>query len=459
MPRTSVLRHLHGVAAWRHEPQLRRRLANIGHVFTGNLAGSGIALLAVAVSARTLGPRDYGILALTITFARAVERLVSFQSWQPMIRYGASLDPATDADAMRSLFKFGLVLDVAAGVAAWLVAAAALWVATAFFGWSDRAFTVTLVYCTVLLFNLTGMPTAVLRLAGRYRAAAYGQVVSAVVRLLLCLGAAAVGAGLWEFSLIWMATQILGALIFLAVGFYQLRRQGISGVLAAPLAGVTSRFPGLWQFTWSANLSLTLRSSANQLDTLMVGALAGPAGAGLYHIAKQLGKMAEQVGTQVQTVLYPDIARLWAAGRVDEFRRAVLQVEVMLAAFGLAGLLLVYVAAEPVVRLIAGVAFVPAASLLIVQMFAVVLKISGTAAHSALLAMGQAKQALTVVAISTVAFHITLLLLVPRIGPMGANIAHIVLGAIWLTGLATLLRRAFATSALPPASAISPGVS
>lgn len=443
MARVGVLaRRLKATWGWRREVELRQRLGNIGHVLSGNLVGTVIGLLSVAIAARVLGPNDYGILAITITFARAIERLVSFQSWQPMIRYGAGLDPVAHRDTLRTLFKFGLVLDIAAGIAAWAIAIAAAWMATWWFGWSPRSFEITAVFCTLLLFNLQGLPTAVLRLAGRFRAAAYGQVASAIVRLGLCIVAALYGGDLWTFAMIWMATQIFGSLIFLGVGFAQLRRQGITGVLTAPLAGVTTRFPGLWQFTWSSNLSLTLRSSANQLDTLLVGGLAGPAEAGLYHIAKQLGKMAGQIGTQVQSVLYPDIAKLWAAGAITAFRRAVVQVEVLLAIFGLAGLAVAVVVAEPVLRIFAGPAFVAAAPLLVVQMLAVVLMISGSAAHSALLAMGQARQALTVVTIGTVVFHVTLLLLVPRIGAMGANYAHVALGLIWVTGLAYLLRRA-----------------
>lgn len=442
---------LRSAYGWRRDTGLRQRLGNIGHVLSGNLAGSLIGLLAVAVSARGLGPHDYGVLALMIVFARAVERLVTFQSWQPMIRYGAGLDAEHDRPALASLFKFGLLLDIGAGIVAWLVALVALWAATRWFGWEAATFQITALYCTVLLFNLSGMPTAVLRLAGRFRMAAYGQVAGSIVRLVLCGAALAAGAGLWTFAMIWMATQIISSLTLLGVGFAQLRRQHLHGVLRAPLRGVTARFPGLWQFTWSANLSLTLRSSANQLDTLLVGALAGPAGAGLYHIAKQLGKMAQQVGTQVQAVLYPDIARLWAAGAIAEFRRAIIQVEVLLAGFGILGLIVVLLIGDWLLRLAAGAEFAGAAPLLKVQMVAVVLMISGAAAHSALMAIGQAKQVLGIVAVSTIAFHCTLLLLVPQVGAMGANIAHIVMGLIWVGGMAWLLRRALRTA--PPGAA------
>lgn len=443
----AITRNLKAGWAWRKETALRDRLVSIGHVLSGNFASMLLSLAAVALTARTLGPHDYGILAMTITFARVIERLISFQSWQPMIRYGAGLDSTRDRDTLRSLYKFGLLLDIAAGLAAWLFALAAAWAATWWFGWSQRAFELTAVYCTLLLFNLSGLPTAALRLAGRFRSAAYGQVISAIVRLGLCAAAAFAGGDLLSFAMIWMVTQVLGSLIFLGVGFAQLRKQGITDILSASLNGVSKSFPGLWQFTWSSNLSLTLRSSANQLDTLIVGALVGPAQAGLYHIAKQLGKMASQIGTQTQAVLYPDITRQWAAGKIDAFRRSVIQVEVLLGAFGIVGLAISVVLAEPALRIFAGPEFAAAAPLLIVQMLAVALTISGAAMHSALLAMGRVRQTLNIMLFGTIAFHLTLLLMVPRIGAMGANVAHVVLGLIWMVGLGISFRRGLRAAA------------
>lgn len=428
--------------AWRADGQLRQRLANIGHLLVGNYSGALIALLAVALTARALGPALYGMLALTIAFTRAVERIVSFQSWQPIIKYAAALDGTDQADELKTLLKFGLLLDIGAAMTGWLIAVLAAVLGGAWLGWDQRTIHLVLIYSTVLLFNITGMPTAILRLSGRFRTVAYGQVLGATTRLILCGLAVLMGGGLLDFALIWMATQILGALVFLATAMRQLRRQGIHGMLKAPLRGVTRKFPGLWNFAITANLSLTLRSSAFQLDVLLVGALAGPAAAGLYHVAKQIGRLALQVGQQVQAVIYPDVARLWAAERLAEFRRAILQVEVILASFGLFTFVAFIFLAEPLLRWTAGPAFVDAAPLLVVQMLAMMLSLSGAGANSALLAMGRQKQTLSVVLVATIAFHATALILIPRVGPMGANIAHVVLGTIWLSGLAVLFRRA-----------------
>ena len=412
------------------EPSFGGRLRNIGHLLSGNAASAAVGLGAAALTARGLGPADYGILALTLGYTRAVERLITFQSWQPLIKYGAELQGPEHDDDRRALLKFGLVLDVVGALAAWLVALAFALLAAKWMGWSARTQLVVLIYICVLPFNLNGMATAVLRLYGRFRIAAYGPVGGGVVRLALCGVALLEHADLVVFTAIWMITQVIGALMVMLLAFRVLRANGVHGVLSAPLAGVTARFDGLWNFAWSSNLSLAMRSSANQLDILIVGALAGPAAAGLYNIAKRVGRLAEQVGTQAQAVLYPDIARLWAGGRIAEMRRVVWQVEGLLFATGAAGVAVFAVAGEPLLRLLAGKAFVGATPLLIMQMVAVTLAMTGTGARSALLAMGRQQSVLVATLIGTLGFHVTALLLIPRIGAMGANVAHTVLGTI-----------------------------
>ena len=408
----------------------RHRLVNTGHLLSGSAAGAVFGLAAAALTARALGPFDYGILALALTFVRATEKFITFQSWQPLIKYGAMLDPKAERDDLRALLKFGMMLDAAGALIAAAVAVLIVVIGAPLLGWSDQVVKVALVCCAMLPFNLTGTPTAILRIFGRFRVAAYGPAFGTAVRALLCAAGLLAGFDLVTFAAIWTVTQITGSLVLMFKAFQVLREHGVTSVLAAPIAGVTARFDGIWGFAWSTNLSLGVRSSANQLDVLIVGALAGPAAAGLYHIAKRVGKAAEQATAQIQTVLYPDVARLWAAGDTRALRRAVTQVELVVLAFGITGTLLLWITAEPLLHLTAGPQFVAAAPLLIVQMFAMTVMMMGTAARSALLAMGRQRHALHAVMLGTAAFHASAFLLIPQLGAMGANIAHIIMGLI-----------------------------
>src|SRR3546814_7334822 len=89
----------------------------------------------------------------------------------------------------------------------------------------------------------------------------------------------------------------------------ELRRQGIHNLAKARIKGINHRFPGIMGFAFSSNLSMTLSTSVQEFDVLLVGALADPASAGLYYMAKRMAKAAQQLGGQVQAVLYPDVTR------------------------------------------------------------------------------------------------------------------------------------------------------
>ena len=427
-------------ALWTREHVFRRQLADIGFLLSGNFLSAFLGLVAFMLTARALGPAGYGMLALLHAYARAIERFVSFQSWQPLIKYGADAQSGDRREDFAALMKFGLILDIVAAAAAWLIALAGAWLFSKWSGWSGETLSLICLYTTILLFTIVGMPTAVLRLFGNFRILAIVQVTSASLRLLLCAIGLWIGAGVLFFVLVWMALHILTNLSILALALVELKRQNFLGLLLKAPGGITKKYPDLWNFTWTANLSLTLRASVNELDVLLVGLLTDVSSAGLYQIAKRAGRLAQQVGAQVQAVLYPDIAKLWAKRAVDAFKRSVFRIECLLTAFGIAAFIIFLFLSEPLLRWTAGPAFAPAADLLIVQMAAVAVNLMGIALRSALLSMGAQRQILHVALMGTVAFFATMFLLTPHIGAMGANVGHLVLGSLNLVAMILLFK-------------------
>ncbi len=449
-------RRIHrSIRAMAGEDALRLRLMNIGHLLAGNFGNLVVNLGAVAIAARALGPTQYGVLALVTVFVQAIERFASFQTWQPMIRYGAELDkPGRRAD-MKALVKFLFLLDAGAATAAWLVAVLLALFGTALFDWTRETLEIALIYATALLTAINGSPVGVLRLAGRFRAAAYMRLVSMVVRLVLCVIALFQGWELKAFVIIWAGTTILGNGLLIGAAALELKRKSLLGFLREPIGKASARFDNIWRFSVLANISVTIRSTAQQFDTLLVGVFADPAMAGFYHIAKRVAKVAEQAGSQVQSVVFPEIAKHWAEGNRAEFKRIVVQTEWLLAGVGAAGFLAMLLAAEPLVTVFAGEDFAPAAPLLTVQMIAVALVLNGSTSRVALLSMGREIPILYASIASTVAFYVSAAILLPQMGAMGANLAHIILGIIWVAGLWWSFRRAYGASAAPPDGAAS----
>jgi O-antigen/teichoic acid export membrane protein len=421
-----------------------RRLIAVGHLLTGTAATLVITFISVGLVARALGPASYGILALILTLGQACERLLSFQSWQPLIRYGATLDFDGDGKDLASLFKFGLLLDLGGSVIAWAIASLLTLASHWALNVSFANVALALIFMLSLLFNLNGVATAIFRLSDRYRTVARLQVVSALIRLGFVALAFWMDAGLLSFVVVWAITQALGSLINFAAAFWLVRRRGLPNLMTAPVRGINQRFPGLWRFSWGSNISLTLWSSAQQVDTLIVGWLADPASAGLFHIAKRVSRVVQQIGSQVEAVVYPDLSRLAAAGERTKFIRLLIQTEAILALFGASCFIAVLLAGEALMRLAAGPFFARAAPLLAVQILAVALTISGAASRAGLLALGKQPAVLRTIMASTLTFYCVAPPLVLTIGAMGANIAHLLFGAVWLSGLTLHLRRALA---------------
>ena len=85
---------------WATSTVLRPRLISIGHLISGNGANAVIMAVSTIIAARTLGPAAYGTLALILTIGRVSERVLRFESWQPLIRFAAQRDVERDPRAV-----------------------------------------------------------------------------------------------------------------------------------------------------------------------------------------------------------------------------------------------------------------------------------------------------------------------------------------------------------------------
>ena len=122
------------------------------------------------------------------------------------------------------------------------------------------------------------------------------------------------GFGLAWFGAVWAGLQVLAALTTWVLAFIELRALGVRGLWRAPVRGIRQRFPDLWSFAGTTNLTSTLRNVTAEFDVLLVAALTDAGAAGLYQIARRMARFVHTAGANAQTVLYPDIARARARG-------------------------------------------------------------------------------------------------------------------------------------------------
>lgn len=414
------------------EPTLKALLASrvrwILHLLGGNVGVAIIMFGSISLAARSLGPQDFGAFVLVLAVGRVSERLLRFESWQPLVRFVAAEEASGTKEDMARLYAYGLLLDIAAALAATLVATASGLLIGEWFGLTSNQTWLVAVYAIAIACNIRGMPSAALRMGSRFLVLAYIQSISALLRLVGAFILLWQGGDLFEFVLLWTVIQMLDALVFNIAGFLSLREQGVPSPFSVSWRGLPQRFSGFLQFAFSTNLSSTLRSLTHEADTLLVGLFVGPGPAGLYFLARRIAKVAQQVGDLVQMVAYPDLARIWSDPERRNFGWIVTWIQLLFAGFGIAAFVGTWAIGKPLLVLAFGDEFAGAHVLLLAQLVAVALILHAAPSRSALLAMNRPRFVLGVAVLSTVFFFATALFALPRFGAIGANFAHIVFG-------------------------------
>lgn len=402
----------------------RSRLKSIGHLVTGNAMNALMMLASTTIAARTLGAESYGVLALILTIGRFTERVVRFESWQPLIRYAAQEEVEGDKQRLSKLFLYGLMLDVTCSLLAGGVTILAGKLLAPVLGLEEEQAMIA-VYALAIAVNIRGMSTGALRLAGNFRLLAYIQSAASTLRIIMALTALYIGADLMTFVIMWTISQMCDSLLFLFMGFRALRKLEIPNPLTASPVGLRQQFPGFLRFAFSTNLSGTMRTLTQEADTLLVGAFAGKSAAGFYHLAKRMAKASQLVGEQMQAVLYPDMARMWAKADFKAFRRTAARVQLALGVIGITILVAAVVIGEILIKFVFGQEFAETYPLLIAQLVAVVLILHAAPSRSALLAMNKPTYVLGTAIASTIVFFGVAFATMPHFGALGANFAHI----------------------------------
>ncbi|UWQ81891.1 oligosaccharide flippase family protein (plasmid) [Leisingera sp. S132] len=422
-------------------PVLRRIARNASWVLAAQILSALLGLASLAFAARALGPAGLGMLAAAQAYGWILNRLLHLEPWQSVLRFGVEAQEAGQQQRFLRLVKFSLLADLAGGG---LAGCAALAAAPAAAGWlrlGPEGGSYLMLLALALFLNLRPTGLAVLRVLDRFDLLAKADVAVAAVRLGLCAAAWAAGLGLWGFLLIALLEGLASGLAAFVLALRQLRRSGHGSLRQLPLAGLRRENPGLLRLLWNSNINVILRQSVQRLDVILLTALAGPAAAGSFHLARRLGEAAQKLGRPLNQAVYPEFARKWAAGDAAGLRRLALGLCGAVAASGLLLLALLAPVMAPLLTRLFGAEFAAAAPVVCVQMAAAALLLTGMMLGNALLSCGRDSWLVRMSLAASALFLAALAVLVPMAGPLGAALAHLVLGLALTAGNGWLLLR------------------
>lgn len=276
------------------------------------------------VVARELGPAAYGVYALLTTFAAFIFFATDPRSADAVVRYLAEFEKSSDVDKSRAVIRAGFILDMTWGLGGVLLVTALAVPAALVLNIASDTWLIPVAALGLATAAPAATSRAVLGVFDRFDIISTRQFGVAIIRALSVCAVALGGFGL--DAIIWTlaGTSLLEGAIFVSAAMGVARRR-LHGLRGGSIAMFRSRAREMVGFVGYSGLTTLASSAIKQVDTLIVGAIAGPREAGYYRLAKSLTAPAGNVGIPIQTVLYPRLAMAQSAGEAEQVDRAVRQ--------------------------------------------------------------------------------------------------------------------------------------
>lgn len=401
-------------------PILKRVVTNAGMLLGGRTASAVLGLAYLALAARALGAAELGVLVLIQAFAQFLGEVVKFQSWQTILHFGARPLAEGRRPEFQKVLRFTLTLDLVSTLVGVALGVAGALVFSSRLGWgADEAPTAAL-YCLTIVFAVSATPLGLLRLFDRFDILSREVALMSALRLAGGVVAFALDAPIEGFLLAW-AIGTFGAWLYLVSGaMRELKSRDLLTGFSwkGPLA---HGLPGAWRFAWNTNLAATLDVAFTHVATLIVGALVGPAQAAFWRVGRQVADAIAKPAKLLTPALYPELARLHAGERHAVMWRLARQVGLLAGGVGLVLLAITALAGRPLLTLVMGPSFAPAATVMTWQVGAAVVGIFALPLEPMLISLGKPGRAVWVRLAVSAAFLAALPFLVQRFGLIGAG--------------------------------------
>ncbi|MEL7452813.1 MAG: hypothetical protein AAGJ50_05505 [Pseudomonadota bacterium] len=260
----------------------RRIAKNTGLMFGGKGGGAVFNVLVLFVVGRAVSPEVFGSLFIIHAFMLTAAELGSFKSWQALIKFGVGHLRSRDTDRLHRLLRFSIGLDMAMAVLAWALAEAFLWFGHGLIGLDTDYRPIAMGYCCVILLRQRSASIGVLRLIDRFDLLAFHAVVMPFCRFVGSIVVWLAGGGLFGFVAVWFVAALADYLVLWAFALRELRRAGLRKGLFSKPPTLRSPEPGLWRFSWMANIDASVAVLKQELPVLLAGGVLGAAYAAIF---------------------------------------------------------------------------------------------------------------------------------------------------------------------------------
>lgn len=300
----------------------KRFVRNVGVLTIANFITAGLSLIQGILVARWLGPELYGVAALVMSVPAVVYTFFDARSAEASVKYLSEFHVRGEGKRALAMCRLGYTVDLAVAVLAFLgVLATAGWAASSIVHCPETAVLILVYAAAFLPRAFVGTSNAVLATLGLFPVIALINTLTTALRVMLVLGLVLAGWGV--AGVVWGKALAMASNGFLygAAAYVLSRRAWGASWLCGDWEILKGQHRDIFRFLAYNDLSVLLGMIPKQLDVVLLGYLRSPMEVGYYKLARSLSATISYFVKPLQSVTYPELARLWGIGDVLLFHQ------------------------------------------------------------------------------------------------------------------------------------------
>lgn len=298
---------------WFKDGSFRSLLKNTSYQALSKTMAALCNVAALAFAGRGLGPHAFGLLVLVQSYVGSVSGVAKFQSWQLVIRFGTKAPGQEASISLNRAVAFGLGLDLLSAAVGTVVAILLLPILAPSLHIPEDVLPYARIYCLLLPTMAAATPIGVLRALDRFDLIGWQGTITPILRGVLALAAWLTAAPFPVYLGIWFASGLCGDISSWVMAWSELYRRNLSRRIRPVFR--PRELEGAWKFAISTNVVTSLNTILGPVGNLLVGAILGPAAAGIYRVARTIAQSVERPADFLEKAFYPEVLRLESAGK------------------------------------------------------------------------------------------------------------------------------------------------
>ena len=417
----------------------KRLFQNASWLFGGKTLAGGFSAIQTVILARLLGVDNYGLLVLIIAYVDILNNFFDFRVWETATKYIGTFWTNGEREKTLSMVKLSYIIDILSGILAFIIAILTAKIASSYLIHSPNAYTLIWIYSLSLLIDTANSTSdAILRVFDRFKRIAFVSSFISLFRLILVVLFLYFGMGINGVVLSFILASFLGFSIRMWIVSKTLRENQLNNWWRSDLSLVKDQWKGIAWFMGNTSFAGTLSmANDNFMGELFLGYFSGKEAVAYYKVAKSFVKLITRIMDPIYEAIYPELVRISTLNALKDFKRLVKYSTKNLIKFTTPAAIAVLIFANPIMSLIFGKEYLPAANTLRVVTVAVLISQLTFWVTPTLLAFGRPGLRTVMLIISNTSYIALLFLLVPKYSYIGAAFAF--LGYVVVRGFTSVI--------------------